>query len=74
MSENEKRADWADKAINTFIEATGTDPEDAVSDLLCDIMHWCDLYNEYDFDAELDRARGHYDCEILEVDHDCQDD
>jgi hypothetical protein len=66
MTQNEKRADWADKAINTFIETTGTDPEDALSDLLCDIMHWCDIYEAHDFDVALQRAKGHYDYEIEE--------
>ena len=63
MTQNDKRADWADKAINTFIETTGTDKEDALSDLLCDIMHWCDLYSEYDFEQQLQRAKGHYEAE-----------
>lgn len=61
---NDKRAAWADVALATFITQTGTDKEDAVGDLLGDLMHWCDR-NNYDFDAALDRARHHYEAETV---------
>lgn len=59
---NEDRAAWAGTALDTFQEATGTDPEDAVSDLIADLHHWCDR-NGIDFNRELERAAFHYDAE-----------
>src|SRR5579863_5577143 len=38
---NDARSDWAAAAIDAFRDETGTDLEDAVSDLLADLMHWC---------------------------------
>jgi hypothetical protein len=58
---NDKRAAWAGAALATFITQTGTD-EDAVGDLLVDLMHWCDR-NNYDFGVALIRAQGHYEAE-----------
>ena len=49
-------------ALDKFIEVTATDEEDALGDLLLDLMHWSDR-NNYDFDAALDRARFHYEAE-----------
>jgi hypothetical protein len=59
---NFDRASWADKAISAFRDATGTDREDALGDLLADLMHWADRTG-YGFDEALDRARGHYGAE-----------
>ena len=59
---NDKRAAWAGAALATFITQTGTDEENAVGDLLGDLMHWCDR-NNYDFEAALARARWHYKAE-----------
>jgi hypothetical protein len=59
---NDKRAAWAGAALDTFMQVTGTDLEDAVGDLLADLIHWCDR-NNYDFDLAYDRARGHYQAE-----------
>lgn len=56
---NESRADWANEAILAFEAVTGTDREDALADLLCDLMHWADRNGE-DFDKQLSRARQHY--------------
>lgn len=56
---NEQRAEFARQAMMTFMSATGTDAEDAVSDLLNDLMHYSDSKG-YDFDAELQRARRSY--------------
>lgn len=61
---NDKRAVWAGAALATFIIQTGTEVEDAVGDLLGDLMHWCDR-NNYDFEAALGRARGHYKAETV---------
>ncbi|MBA4068171.1 MAG: hypothetical protein C0501_31620 [Isosphaera sp.] len=59
---NFDRAAWADKAIAAFRRETGTDREDALPDLLCDLMHWSDRAG-YRFDAALNRARDHYAAE-----------
>jgi len=39
-SMNHQRAAWADAAVLTFMHETGTDVEDVLGDLLCDLMHW----------------------------------
>ena len=59
---NDKRAAWASSSLRAFITETGVDEEDALGDLLCNLMHWSDR-NNYDFDAALDRARFHYEAE-----------
>lgn len=56
---NDKRSQWAEEAVETFVSVTGTDQEDAVSDLLCNLMHYCDR-NRLDFNAELSRAQTSY--------------
>lgn len=56
---NANRSGFASAAVEHFQEQTGTDDEDAVADLLADLMHFCDR-DGYDFDAELARARMHY--------------
>jgi len=59
---NDSRAEWAGAALSSFMMVTGTDEEDALGDLLADLMHWADR-NGYDFDAALDPGRWHYDAE-----------
>jgi hypothetical protein len=59
---NFDRASWADKAISAFREATGADRDEALSDLLADLMHWADRTG-YRFNEALDRARSHYEAE-----------
>lgn len=66
---NPARADWANVALAAFRVKTGTDAEDALSDLLCDLMHWAD-YNGEDFEVQYARARGHYEDETFAVDDD----
>lgn len=61
---NDRRSAWAGEALATFMLATGTDLEDAVADLLADLIHWCDRH-EFEFERELDRARFHYEAETL---------
>jgi hypothetical protein len=61
---NDDRSAWAGFAWATFMRLTGIDEEDALGDLLADLMHWCDR-NHYDFQAALIRARGHYEAETL---------
>ena len=65
---NRDRANWAEEAIDHFAGIVGQRDEDLATntgDLLCDIMHLCDFEN-LDFSALLDRARGHYDEECAE--------
>jgi hypothetical protein len=59
---NDDRAAWAGAALATFMHATGTDEENALGDLLTDLMHWADR-NNFDMDLALERARGHYEAE-----------
>lgn len=59
---NDSRAEWAGHALAAFISQTGTDAGDAVTDLLCDLMHLADRSGT-DFVADLDRARSHYAAE-----------
>jgi hypothetical protein len=59
---NDLRAAWAASAVRTFQDATGTDDEDALCDLLCDLMHWADRHRQ-DFEAALERGRDHYQVE-----------
>ena len=64
---NDKRAAWAGAAVSSFRQATGTDEEDALCDLLAELMHWADR-SGHDFDAVLHRARDHYEAETTEID------
>ena len=57
---NDDRAAVAYSALEAFQGLTGTDTEDAVSDLLCDLMHWCDRNSDEGFDGALTRARAYY--------------
>jgi hypothetical protein len=59
---NDYRARWATVALRAFQKATGADSQDAVCDLLCDLMHLGDR-TEFNFDAALNRARRHYEAE-----------
>ena len=57
--QNNDRALWADHALRAFMAETGTDYEDALCDLLCDLMHLSDR-TPFDFEAALQHARDHY--------------
>jgi len=57
---NAKRAAWAEAALYLFCQLTGSDHEDALADLLCDLMHWA-RQERADFDLELSRAKGHFE-------------
>lgn len=65
---NLDRAAWAETALDAFRAETGTDREDAVCDLLCDLMHLCafksDIYG--DFNVQQKRGAGHFQCETEE--------
>ncbi len=56
---NADRALWAAIALEAFRRETGADLADAVSDLLADLMHWCDRFGQT-FHHELRRALDHY--------------
>ena len=62
--QNDERAAWAKVALDAFMQETATDLDDAVTDLLCDLMHWCDRNNQ-DFESALNRAQNHYHEETL---------
>ena len=59
---NGKRSMWAAQALCAFRNATGTDLEDALCDLMADLMHWADRH-DVDFDHELQRGFDHYEAE-----------
>jgi hypothetical protein len=62
--QNDERAAWAEAAVTTFQSETGTDREDALCDLLCDLMHLSDRDEQLgDFETQLERAKGHYEAE-----------
>jgi len=56
---NANRARCAAAILAEFQRQTGADREDALSDLLADLMHWCDR-SAQDFPEKLRRARNHY--------------
>lgn len=63
--QNYNRANWAQAALEAFQKETRTDAPDACSDLLADLMHFCDRYG-LDFDSELARAKMHYEEETAD--------
>jgi hypothetical protein len=60
---NNDRAEWAGATVRHYQCSTGTDYEDVLGDLLCDLRHWCDR-NNFDFEAAAFRGEGHYLAEI----------
>ena len=60
---NDDRATWARIALHAFMKATGTDFCDAQADLLCNLMHLSDRSVDINFEADLARARTHYEAE-----------
>jgi hypothetical protein len=71
---NADRASWAEATIRQFQIVTGTDWDDCVKDLLCDLMHFCDRHTfqdgetSFDFEAALATARMHYEAETTAAD------
>lgn len=61
--QNDDRALWAEQALIAFMQETGTEQEDSVADLLCDLMHYCDRDMRLNFEACMARARAHYAAE-----------
>lgn len=62
---NDERADWAAAAVLKFMSVTGTDPEDAFSDMLGDLMHLADRCG-IDFENEMRRAENYYAQEAIQ--------
>ena len=56
----------AASCIRHFQCLTGADWDDAVSDLIGDLMHFCDR-ESFDFTNELERARAQYEAETSEA-------
>ena len=56
---NFDRSRGAATALAAFRQETGSDREDSLGDLLCDLMVWADTHN-FDFEAALFRAQCHY--------------
>ena len=63
---NDDRSESAAEALSAFQRVTGPKDEDALGDLLCDLMHRCDR-DCCEFDASLSRARMHYKAETMSV-------
>lgn len=70
---NETRAQWAYTALEAFARETNQlqngdlaeDPGSVVSDLLCDLMHYC-RQNNLDIEDLLRNGRGNFAEELLE--------
>jgi hypothetical protein len=58
-NQNHDRAKWAESALLAFQNEIGTDDEDALADLLCDLRHLADRKG-WHFEAEMERAQAHY--------------
>lgn len=67
---NDRRAHWAEMTLEYFMNLTGTDRLDAISDLLTDIEHLCDRKPEiYDsFERNYRRSIGQYIDETTDTD------
>jgi hypothetical protein len=67
-NKNHDRAEWTAVALRAFEAVTGADYDhEALSDLLCDLMHWSDR-NDVNFEAALDRGRMHHEAETEPMD------
>lgn len=71
---NEQRAEWAQHAMDAFgrkvfggrsFDALDGDQEDAISDLICDLLHLC-IVRGIDPDNVTRRAIGHFAEEIAQ--------
>ena len=59
---NDNRAAWAENALYSFESETGIDGMEAVTDLLCALMHLADRKG-WDFGLSLKRAQSAYTAE-----------
>lgn len=62
---NGERASWVQEALAVFMARTGTDAEDAVSDFLADLRHFCDR-SGVDYNHAQNRAQAHYEEETFQ--------
>lgn len=62
---NEKRADWAQLAVDRFRRACSTDKEDAIADLITNLLHLADREG-FDPIHQLERGRMNYEAEVEE--------
>lgn len=60
---NARRAACAFVALRAFSDVCRTDWEDALTDLLCDLMHLVDREPTFDFRLALEAAKSHYEAE-----------
>ena len=56
---NAKRVEWASTALTVFRTATRCDNDEALRDLLTNLMHWCDAHG-VSFENELAVANRAY--------------
>ena len=61
-TKNQERAKAAQKCVFVFMDTTGTDKEDVLCDLICNLRHWADWQNQ-NWDREVCRGLNHYDQE-----------
>lgn len=60
---NDVRAAWACVALRAFMDVCRRDVDDALGDLLCDLMHLADCDAGLGFERALQTARMHYEAE-----------
>ena len=63
MSENERRAERAFRALLGYYGASGFNEEDAVSDLLTDLRHLSEQYG-WTLDELVERSQSNYLAEV----------
>lgn len=65
MADNQNCANDAEKTLAFHNALRGGDPDEPIrlTDLLVNLMHWCNINNE-SFDEHLDRAQGHHANEL----------
>jgi hypothetical protein len=54
-----RRVKYAGVAVKAYADQKGVDQDEAFTDLLADLMHWCD-HKGIDFQDEYERANNHY--------------
>lgn len=62
---NKIRAERGEELVSLYESLTKTDREDALGDLLCDLMHWA-KENKIDFEASLACGIEHHEFETTE--------
>lgn len=62
---NDARLEWGQSLAEHLRDLTGADPEDAVSDAICDLLHAAKFYGET-AEKALKRAVAHFNAETGE--------